>query len=261
MRGSEPMPAINATTRFSARVGDYVRYRPHYPIELIDLLAAKCGLVPDSVIADIGSGTGILAKPFLENGNPVIGIEPNGEMRAAGIAYLAEFGRFTSIEGTAEATRLPAQSMDFVIVGQAFHWFDQAKARQEFMRIAKPDAWVVLVWNDRRVESTPFLRDYEALLQTFAIDYNEINHKNVQDSAVFASFFGVAPYEATFDNVQRFDRAGLIGRLNSSSYAPSPEHANYAPMIRRAEEIFAAYQQNGTVAFEYDTRVFFGPLV
>ena len=264
MRGSEPMPATiatNATTRFSSRVGDYVRYRPHYSIELIDLLAAKCGLVPDSVIADIGSGTGILSTLFLENGNPVIGVEPNGEMRSAGVAYLAEFGRFTSIDGTAEATKLPAQSMDFVIAGQAFHWFDRAKARQEFMRIAKPDAWVVLVWNDRRVDSTPFLRDYEALLQTFASDYNEINHKNVQDSRVFATFFGAAPYAATFDNVQRFDCAGLIGRLNSSSYAPPSDHANYAPMIRRTEEIFAVHQHNGTVAFEYDTRVFFGPMV
>ena len=128
------MPATNSITRFSSRVDDYINYRPHYPIEIIDLLAEKCALTPESVIADIGSGTGMLAKLFLENGNPVVGVEPNAEMRAAGEQYLAEFGRFTSMSGSAEATRLPAHAMDFVICGQAFHWFDRERTRDEFLR-------------------------------------------------------------------------------------------------------------------------------
>ena len=146
------MPAhllANVTTRFSSRVADYVKYRPHYPLEILDLLAESCGLTPDSVIADIGSGTGILAKLFLENGNPIIGVEPNKEMREAGEAYLAEFGRFTSMNGTAESSLVPTRSMDFVLAGQAFHWFDREKARKEFMRILKPEGVAVLVWNDQ----------------------------------------------------------------------------------------------------------------
>jgi SAM-dependent methyltransferase len=252
------MPATNATTRFSDRVADYVKFRPHYPIEIIDLLAARCGLTPESVIADVGSGTGILTKLFLENGNPVIGVEPNREMREAGEHYLDEFARFTSIDGTAEATRLPAHAIDFILAGQAFHWFDQAKSRAEFLRILKPDGVVVLIWNDRRTESTPFLYDYEALLQQYGTDYQEINHKNVQDKAVFAPFFGGDFFEAAFDNIQRFDFDGLMGRLHSSSYVPAKDHPNYAPLAARAREIFDAHRQNGTVAFEYDTRVFYG---
>jgi SAM-dependent methyltransferase len=255
-------PAKNATTRFSDRVADYIKYRPSYPIEILDLLAAKCGLTPESVIADIGSGTGILTQLFLENGNPVIGVEPNAEMREAGEEFLADYGRFTSVNGTAEATRLPPQSMDFVIAGQAFHWFDRGKTRQEFLRILKPDGIVVLVWNDRRTDTTPFLREYEAMLQKWGTDYAEINHKNIQDKAVFAAFFGGASegvvYEASFDNVQRFDLDGLMGRLHSSSYVPTKDHANYAPLAARAKEIFDAHQLNGQVAFDYDTRVFYG---
>jgi SAM-dependent methyltransferase len=171
-------PKANATTRFSDRVADYIKYRPHYPVEIIDLLAANCGLTPESVIADIGCGTGFLAELFLENGNPVIGVEPNREMREAGEAYLADYGRFTSLDGTAEATKLPGHAMDFVLAGQAFHWFDREKTRAEFQRVLKDDGFAVLVWNDRRVDATPFLRDYEELLQTYATDYNEINHKN-----------------------------------------------------------------------------------
>ena len=252
------MTAKNSTTRFSSRVDDYMKYRPHYPVEIIDLLAAKCALTPESVIADIGSGTGILTKLFLENGNPVIGVEPNKEMREAGESYLAEFARFNSVDGTSEATRVPAMSVDLIIVGQAFHWFDQVKTRAEFRRILKDDGWVALVWNDRRVDSTPFLRAYEALLQEFGTDYNEINHKNVQDNTVFAAFFGAPPDEAIFDNIQRFDFAGLMGRLNSSSYVPGVDDPRHVGMSRRAREIFDAHQAHGKVAFEYDTRVYYG---
>jgi SAM-dependent methyltransferase len=247
-----------STTRFSNRVADYVQFRPHYPIEIIDLLSAKCELTPESVIADIGSGTGLLAKIFLENGNPVIGIEPNKEMRKAGQEYLAEFGRFTSMDGTAETTRLPANAMDIVIAGQAFHWFDHAKARTEFMRILKPEGFAVLVWNVRRVDSTPFLRDYETLVTTFGTDYQEINHKNSQAQSVLAPFFGGEYFTARFDNIQRFNLDGLMGRIHSSSYMPAHDHANYTPMAKRAKEIFDAHQQNGKIAFEYDAVVYCG---
>lgn len=254
------MPAKNSTTRFSSRVDDYIRYRPHYPVGIIDLLADRCGLTPESVIADIGSGTGMLSRLFLENGNPVVGVEPNREMREAGEQCLSEYARFTSVDGTSEATHLPPHSMDFIVAGQAFHWFDQSKARAEYLRILSEDGLVVLVWNDRRVDSTPFLQDYEALLQEFGTDYNEINHKNVQDKAVFAAFFGAPPLEATFDNIQRFNFDGLMGRLNSSSYVPGRDDPRHAPMAKRAQEIFAAHEANGQVAFEYDTRVFYGAM-
>lgn len=255
------MTAKNSTTRFSSRVDDYVKYRPHYPIEILDLLAAKCDMAPESVIADIGSGTGILTKMFLDNGNPVIGVEPNKEMREAGEEYLSEYARFNSVDGTSETTRLPAGAVDIIVAGQAFHWFDQVKSRAEFQRILDENGWVALVWNDRRVDSTPFLRDYEALLQEFGTDYKEINHKNVQDKAVFTAFFGVAPSEAVFDNIQRFDFEGLMGRLNSSSYVPAQDDVRYAPLAKRAKEIFDACQVNGKIAFEYDTRVFYGRMV
>ena len=254
------MPAKNSTTRFSSRVDDYLKTRPQYPIEIIDLLAANCGLTPESVIADIGTGTGFLARIFLENGNSVIGVEPNKEMREGGERYLAEFARYKSLEGSAEATHLPARSMDFIVVGQAFHWFDHTLARDEFKRTLKEDGWVVLVWNDRRVDSTPFLRDYEALLQEFGRDYNEIEHKNVPSKNLFTAFFGAIPLEATFENRQSFDVEGLASRLNSASYMPGRDDPAHAPMLRRAREIFDAHQRGGKVSFEYDTRVFYAPI-
>lgn len=252
------MPAKNATTRFSSRVADYVKYRPSYPVEILDLLADRCGFTAESIVADIGSGTGILSKLFLENGNPVIGVEPNTEMREAAEELLDDYARFTSLNATAEATRLPGHAMDFIVAGQAFHWFDREKTREEFQRIAKENGVVVLVWNDRRTDATPFLRDYESLLRDFGNDYAEINHKNVQDPAVFAAFYGTAPAEATFDNVQRFDFEGLMGRIASSSYMPGRDDARFADMQAAAKSIFERHQAGGRIAFEYDTRVYYG---
>src|SRR5208282_2924056 len=119
-----------------------IRYRPGYPPALLDLLREECGLHSDHVVGDIGSGTGFLSELFLKNGNRVYGVEPNAEMRAGGEEYLSSYANFTSVDGSAEATTLPASSVDFVAAGQAFHWFDPQAARREFLRILKPGGWV-----------------------------------------------------------------------------------------------------------------------
>src|ERR1700722_16381276 len=171
------MPAQDATARFSSRVEKYVRYRPSYPKGVVELLRKQCGLTSDSIVADVASGTGIFTRLLLENGNRVFGVEPNLEMRRAGEEYLAGYARFTSVEGTAEATTLPGRPVDIVTAAQAAHWFDRATARREFVRILKPGGWAVLLWNERQTDSTPFLRDYEKLLLTYGTDYQEVRHE------------------------------------------------------------------------------------
>ena len=166
------------TQRFSSRVDNYVKYRPNYPAAIVDVLRADYGLTPDSTIADIGAGTGILSALWLRNGNRVFGVEPNREMREAGERMLAAYPNFTSVDGTAEATTLAADSVDFVSAGQAFHWFDQPKVRIEWARMLKPTGWAVVIWNVRRAD-TPFLHDYETVLQTYGTDYNAVKHRNL----------------------------------------------------------------------------------
>lgn len=151
---------------FSQRVDNYIKYRPRYPQAILDLLVAECQLNSGHVIADVGSGTGILAELFLQNGNSVIGVEPDPDMRAGAQYYLQDFPRFTSIAARAEATMLPDGAVDFVSVGQAFHWFDVEQARKEFVRILVPSGWVVLVWNVRRASGTPFLEPLQQFWET-----------------------------------------------------------------------------------------------
>jgi SAM-dependent methyltransferase len=250
----------DSTRRFSSRVENYVRYRPGYPPAVIELLSAECGLRPDSRVVDIGSGTGLLAQLFLASGCRVVGVEPNREMRAAGERLLADFAHFTSVDGAAEATTLPAQSADFVVAGQAFHWFDQARARAEFARILRPGGWVVLVWNDRRTATTPFLAAYEQFLERYAIDYAQVNHKRL-DQATIGAFFAPGAWSVQmFENRQLFDFTGLAGRLLSSSYAPEAGHPGHQPMIAALRAIFDQHQEGGQVAFDYDTIVYYGRL-
>jgi len=250
------MPASNATSRFSDRVENYVRYRPGYPAEAVQCLVDECGLKPEHVIADIASGTGIWTRMLLENENRVFGVEPNAEMRQAGERLLAGFPRFTSVSGTAEATTLPSASVDFVTAAQAAHWFDRERARREFVRILKPGGWLVLLWNERVVDGTPFLRDYEELLLKFGTDYKDVRHERTTDAV--NEFFDPAPYqERVFAMRQEFDYAGLEGRLLSSSYAPGPEHPQHRPMLDELRRIFEKYAVDGKVAVEYKTRVFF----
>jgi ubiquinone/menaquinone biosynthesis C-methylase UbiE len=253
------MPVANPTQRFSSRVDHYLRYRPGYPTEVLDLLKNECGLTPESVVADIASGTGIFTRLLLENGNRVYGVEPNAEMRRAGEQFLAAYLRFVSVAGTAEATTLPDHSIDVVTAAQAAHWFERAKARREFVRILKPGGWVALIWNERQTDATAFLRAYEKLLLTYGTDYKEVRHERT--TAEIDGFFAPSPFQArALEMRQSFDYAGLEGRLLSSSYTPLPEHPSYAPMLRELQRIFADHEREGQVTLQYTTRVFYGRL-
>jgi SAM-dependent methyltransferase len=249
----EPDP----TKRFSSRVADYIRYRPSYPEAILVWLAQECGLTPQAHIADIGSGTGILSGLFLRFGCQVFGVEPNADMRAAGERLLAGEAGFHSVAGRAEATTLPDASVDFVTAGQAYHWFDPEPTRAEFRRILRPPGWVVLLWNERLVDSE-FLAGYEALLQRLSTDYGRVDHRRI-DSAEITRFFTHAAWRVeTFPNHQDFDWTGLRGRLLSSSYAPLPGSPHYEPMMEELERLLTAHQRDGRVKVTYETKVYAG---
>ena len=252
------MTFADAKQRFSNRVADYVRYRPSYPSALLDLLRSECGLRSGHVVADIGSGTGFLSELFLKNGNRVYGVEPNKEMRLAGEEYLASYDGFSSIDGSAEATTLDDASVDFITAGQSFHWFEPDAARREFARIIKPAGWMVIAWNDRRMEEAPFTRAYEGILERFGIDYKSVKDSYPETDRIqgFLSTFN----QRDLPNHQILDWDSLRGRLRSSSFSPTEGHPNYAPMMEALRKLFDAYQQNGQVRMDYFTRIYYGHL-
>lgn len=249
----------NSAHRFTHTVEHYARYRPHYPLEILSLLKSKCGLTADQIVADIGSGTGILTKLFLENGNTVYGVEPNAAMRHQAEQSLQTFPKFISVNATAEATHLPVESVDFVTAGTAFHWFDYWQTKKEFQRILKRAGWVVLIWNVRNIEN-PLVSKYEQLLLKFLPDYKQKSIATFEKS-VEADFFEPMPmFQQTFVNQQTLDWSGFLGRLLSTSYCIPDNHRQYPQMIAELKNIFESYQQEGLITFDYLTKVYYGQL-
>jgi SAM-dependent methyltransferase len=252
--------SLDSKNRFSSRVADYLRYRPHYPAGVLDLMQMQCQLTPAHAIADIGSGTGFLAELFLKNGNAVFGVEPNKDMREAGDEYLAAYPRFVSVDGSAEATTLGDSSVSFVTAGQAFHWFEPVATRREFSRILRPNGWVAIVWNDRSTAISGFAEAYEELLLRFGTDYARVKDSYPQPSDIRAFFEHDIFLTREIPNYQIFDLDGLRGRLRSSSYAPTEEHPNFVPMMAELDGLFAEHQREGRVRMDFSTIAYLGQL-
>jgi SAM-dependent methyltransferase len=250
---------LNPTIRFSNRAENYVKYRPHYPDKIIDYLKTKEVLKSDSVISDIGSGTGFSSELFLKNGNIVYGIEPNKEMRKEGEKYLSLFRNFVSVNGSAENTTLKPKSIDIITAGQAFHWFDFPKAKKEFKRISKPGAFLVLIWNKRKFNESGLNRDYENLLIEFGTDYKEVAHRSITKND-YDNFFEGKYITANFYNEQLLDFTGLKGRLLSSSYVPDESKPVYSAMIKELKMIFIKYSIKGKVLIQYTTGIYYGKI-
>ncbi len=248
---------MDSTQRFGNRVDNYVKYRPHYPKEIINYFKEEMDLNASTIIADIGSGTGILTELFLQNGNKTIGIEPNEAMRLKGEEVLSSYKNFISIDATAEATTLENNIVDLIIAGQAFHWFDAEKAKKEFKRIAKAGAYAALIWNERQIV-TDFEKEYDAFLLKHATDYTNIDHKNITPDKIETFFHPQKVSLKTFSNQQVFNHEELQGRLFSSSYISLEENEKYYFMLHELKQLFEKYQTNRTVKFNYITNVYWG---
>ncbi|WP_313317492.1 methyltransferase domain-containing protein [Stenotrophomonas sp.] len=255
------MSRPDATTRFSSRVADYVRYRPGYPPALLEWLHRDIGVPRTARVADIGAGTGISTRIFLEAGHPVVAVEPNAPMRDAAKQWLGQdFPALQLVDGTAEATTLSDHSIDLVSAAQAFHWFDTAAVHREWARILRPGGMALVYWNSRLLEGSAFLVGYERLLIDYGTDYSEVAERYQSDQEM-RDWFGTGLRGiASFPNVQYLDHESLRGRLLSSSYAPQAGHPRHAAMLDALRQLFDNHAVDGKVAFQYQTRAFIGTL-
>jgi SAM-dependent methyltransferase len=249
----------DSVSRFSNRVANYVKYRPTYPPEVLQLFKDELELTAESVVADVGSGPGALSRQFLENGNTVYCIEPNDAMRAAAEELLANYDGFRSVDGNSEATSLPAASVDFITAAQAFHWFRSEPTKIEFRRILKPGGYVALIWNIRQLDSTPFLREYEQFIINHANDYGAVRHENITEAEI-ATFFERGYEKASFDNIQVFDFEGLRGRLFSSSYIPAEGTEKGVETEKDLRALFERHSREGKIEILYDTEIYYSKL-
>lgn len=243
------------TKRFSDRVEDYIKYRPQYPNQIIDILKDKIGLEKEHTIADIGSGTGISSEPFLKNGNKVFAVEPNTEMKEAAELIYSENSNFISIEGSAEITNLKTGSIDIIFCGQAFHWFNKTDTKIEFNRILNQSEHIILAWNVRD-EKDILQKEYEQILRQNIPEYKEVTHKNISDKEINEFLEPKQFHFSSIENFQEFDLEGLKGRLKSSSYCPK-EGLTYDRLMNEIETLFYKFVHNGFIRFQYETKMYY----
>lgn len=243
--------------RFSDRAADYARFRPGYPEALMDVLDEEGGLGPGHVVADVGSGTGLLTRLLLDHGKRVVAVEPDAAMRRVAEEALGGRTGFRSVAGSAEDTTLADASVDYVTAGQAFHWFDREAAREEFRRILRPPRRASLIWYTRDAGRTPFMEALEALLLEHGTDYRRVRHDRLEQDEIRAFFsddYGVR----VLPHVQVLDREGLRGRLRSMSYLPAPGEAGHEEVMAAADALFETHRDDGSVRIEYDLEVHLG---
>ena len=251
----------DATKRFSNRVDAYIRYRPGYPDAIVELLKTDYGLSSDHEIADIGAGVGHSALLFAPHVNYIYGIEPNNGMYEALVQRMAHYANFSARLQSAENTDLEARSVDFIICGQSYHWFDKRMVKTEFERIINDEGYIVLIWNSRK-RKTPFGQAYEQILKDYSIDYEQVDHADVKDEDF--DYLMSTWKLFTYDNSQIFDLEGLIGRYTSTSYALPPDSEGYTRALEALGELFETFsyetEEGRRVTFEYDTLVVVGKI-
>lgn len=247
-------------TRFSSRAEHYAQHRPGYPQALYDHLRAHASFSAGKPVADLGSGTGLLSRLFLDNGHPVFAIEPNPPMRRAAEKRLADYAGFRSLAGQAEAIPLEDASVSLLVAGQAFHWFDALAFKAEAQRVLAPGGYVALIWN-RRVDHDPFVIAYEALLDQHAIDYYKADAKHRMTDDKIGAFFAPVPLRAvSLPNPHRYDWDGLSGLAMSQSYVPQPDHPNHARFFKGLRALFDEYQKEGSITLALSTNLYFATI-
>jgi ubiquinone/menaquinone biosynthesis C-methylase UbiE len=255
-----PDPSLKPTERFSSRVEAYRRFRSRYPREIIPVLAERCGLTRESIVADVGAGTGMLAELFLENGNRVFAVEPNPDMRAACEELVARYPHLTCIDGTAEDTRLADHSANFVAVGRALHWFDQEKCRPEFVRILHEGGWVVLASQGPHTRTEPVIREFQTIMKVHGLDYEHMRKRYDIESAARDFFAGGEFHEIEFASPEEMTYEGLEGLTLSLSVTPQPGHPGFPPMQRALREYFTRHGSGGKIRMPMTCKIHFGHL-
>jgi SAM-dependent methyltransferase len=242
---------------FSGKVADYVASRPDYPAALFDALAAHCGLQTGARIADVGSGTGLLSLGLLQRGWQVVGVEPNAAMRAAAQEILSEHVSHRCVDGSAEAIPLTDASVELVTAAQAFHWFEVDAARNECLRVLKPDGQVALIWNDRRADDVLHV----ALDEVFAAFGGAKRAALLphEERADVPRFFGGAPVrEWRWPHEHRLGAAGLASLVFSRSYMPARESVQGREAARLVQHLFERLAQGDSIAVRYTTVAMIG---
>jgi SAM-dependent methyltransferase len=247
--------------RFTNRVESYLKYRPGYPAEIYQVLLEEGIIKQSNHVADMGCGTGLSAELFLQNGHRVYGVEPDAAMLDGAKNYLSSYPYFVPVNASAHNCSLKNRSIDLIICGQSFHWFDREKTAAEFRRILQSDGHLLIMWNELNTSASDFMKVFVDFIEMFAVDYREVRSKIINAVEGLDGFFGHQSYQSKFFlNQQHLDLNGLNGRVLSMSFMPDQANKDHDFMMYCLRKIFQRYQETGKVKIEYLTKIYYGQL-
>lgn len=248
---------MDNTQKFNSLANDYTAGRPDYADAFVESLYSKYGFSEQSVISDIGSGTGRFAKQLLQKGSFVYCVEPNDDMRNTAIEELSGYKGFSAINGNADETKLKEESVDFITTAQAFHWFDVDSFKRESRRILRNDKMVFLIWNVRDMTGG-INQDSFKIYSKFCPNFKGFNGGIKKDDIRIRRYFDDSYEYVEFDNPLYYSKDKFISRSLSGSYTLRKEDKNYSEFLNELNELFEKYAQDQMVAMGNKTVAYIG---
>lgn len=244
---------------FNGIANIYDKYRPTYPHALFTYLCSDVGMNVSDVVADIGSGTGILSKKLLDICNLVYAIEPNNDMRRIAELNLSSRENFVSIHATAEATTLHEHCVNYITAAQSFHWFNRIAFKAECQRILKDKGQVILIWN-RRDEKSDMVQAIDSISKHFCPNFSGSSCGMRGATAIgdYKDFFTGNYVTKSFSNPLIFNQENFLGLHQSASYCPNKDEENYSKYIDSLTNFFESHCRNGLLTLENSTHCYIG---
>ncbi|MBQ9765808.1 MAG: class I SAM-dependent methyltransferase [Lachnospiraceae bacterium] len=250
---------MDNTHNFTGYATDYTLGRPAYANEFIDNLYSKYGFSKESIIADIGSGTGKLAKQLLDKGSFVYGVEPNDDMRNISIKELAQYNKYLAINGTATETSLKSNSVDFITSAQAFHWFNILEFKKESSRILRKDGMVFLIWNIRDMSSEINQQSFE-IYSKYCPNFKGFGGGIKEHDVRIKQFFDDKYEYNEYDNPIYYGENKFISRNLSGSYSLKVGDMHYEEYLNALHNLFKKYSNKDILVMPNKTSVYFGKI-
>jgi len=242
---------------FSSRAALYAKYRWDYAPQAIQTILDVAQVSGESCVADIGAGTGILAKHFAGKAKHVLAVEPNAAMRQIAAHALRTYPSCQTVDGRAEATTLPDHSVDLITVAQSIHWFEPGPARREFVRVLKRGGWLAILRNHGTDE------ELGAALSEVFDEHRELDTEAlmVGRSTPAGYYYGGNRFVVqTFPFTAHRDWDAFIGSLSTTSSAPDEGSPSYACFVRGARRVFGTFARNGVLESHAATELYLGQL-
>ena len=219
-----------ATTGFT-NGAIYEAGRPGYPQAVVDLFATLLELTPGVRVLDLGAGTGKLTRQIFALGVSIVAVEPSADMREQFAHQLPDVPVF---KGTGELIPITDNAVDVVLIAQAFHWFEPAKAIPEIHRVLAPGGRIGLVWNERD-ERVGWVHDLSVAMRWPERQPYQVGMDFRPILASTGHFVNIERHQFMFG--QTLDHATLLQRVQSTSYISAMQESERAALMSAVKQV------------------------